>query len=87
VHGTLLCPIAAPDSSPPLDPGSVRWNKRTVYAGILLNQPSGLQSVRRGEPVLFVHVPGIPYPLMVTPAYLSEREQWAFLPCSGCGAD
>jgi hypothetical protein len=65
----------------------VQWTERTVYEGTLLNQPHGLATVRQGDVIRFVHVPGIPHPLMVTEPYLQERERWAFTPCSGCGAD
>lgn len=87
VAGTLRYAIAPADARPPLDPAAVRWVDRTVYQGTLLNQPHGLQSVRQGETLLFLCVPGIPHPLMVTLGYLNERGQWAFVPCSGCGAD
>ncbi len=87
VHGTMRCPIAPENARPPLDATCVEQRERTVYAGTLVNQPHGLTTVREGDTIRFVHVPGIPHPLMVTEAYLQERQQWAFTPCSGCGAD
>ncbi len=87
VGGVLRSPIAPPNAQPPLTVASVQWLERTVYVGQLLNQPTHLTSVRQGASVRFVHAPGLPLPLLVTPQYEAERARWAFTPCTQCGAD
>ncbi len=87
VMGTLKVPNGPPDAKPPIPQRAIRWAERTVYGGKLLNQPKNLTSVRAGEIVAFVCCTGMPHPLMVSPAYRSEREKWTFVPCTKCGAD
>lgn len=87
VGGVLRSPIAPPNAQPPLTAASVQWLERTIYVGQLLNQPTNLTTVRQGASVRFVHTPGIPQPLMITPQYEAERARWAFTPCDRCGAD
>src|SRR5437870_5758866 len=57
-----------------------------VYLGELLNQPHTLTSVKRGETVKVMAVPGMPHPLQVTDEYLRERARWKITPCDKCGA-
>ena len=85
--GVLRSPIAQRGATSAPTPASVQWLERTIYTGQLLNQPHALTSVREGAAVRFVHAPGIPNPLMITPGYESERPRWAVTPCDRCGAD
>jgi hypothetical protein len=87
VHAAARLPRAAPDAQAPPSAADVRWDTRPVYRGELLNQPHALTSVRQGDAVLFLVVPGLPNPLQVTDGYLAERARWALTPCDGCGAD
>lgn len=87
VHGTLRWPVASPDDAPPIDPASLTYVERPVYAGRLLNQPHGLPHTNEGDTLLFVASPGLPHPLRVDARYLAERPAWSYLPCSACGAD
>ena len=57
-----------------------------VYLGELLNQPHTLTSVKRGDTLKVLAVPGMPHPLQVTDDYLRERGQWQITPCEKCGA-
>ncbi|MDI1479404.1 hypothetical protein [Polyangium sp. y55x31] len=86
-HGKLRMPVAPPDAKPPIRAAQVSWDERRVYTGTLLNQPKQLQTAREGESILFVHSPGTPHPVRVTPQYLVERSQWCVLACDKCGAD
>jgi hypothetical protein len=56
-----------------------------VYIGELLNQPHALTTVKRGDPIKLISVPGLPHPLHVTDDYLAERASWAISPCNRCG--
>ncbi len=57
-----------------------------VYIGELLNQPHTLTSIKRGDKLKLLSVPGMPHPLHVTDEYLVERLQWQITPCDKCGA-
>lgn len=57
-----------------------------VYVGELLNQPHTLTSVKRGDKLKLLSVPGMPHPLHVTDEYLAERVRWTITPCDRCGA-
>ncbi|MBX7192902.1 MAG: hypothetical protein K1X94_12630 [Sandaracinaceae bacterium] len=85
--GVLRSPVAPKGPPGPPDPSLVRWLERTIYTGQLLNQPHQLTSVAQGASVRFVHAPGMPHPVLVTPGYESERPRWAVTPCDRCGAD
>jgi hypothetical protein len=85
--GVLRSPLAQRGATAAPTPSNVQWLERTIYTGQLLNQPHGLTTVREGATVRFVHAPGIPNPLMITPGYESERPRWAVTPCDRCGAD
>jgi hypothetical protein len=85
--GVLRSPIAQRGATSAPTPASVQWIERTIYTGQFLNQPHALSSVREGASIRFVHAPGIPNPLMITPGYESERPRWAVTPCDRCGAD
>ncbi|WP_434418110.1 hypothetical protein [Nannocystis pusilla] len=87
VRQTLRIPVAPEDASPPLRADAVRWVERPVYEGILLNEPHQLTTAHKGDTVLFVTSPGIPHPVRVTEAYVSERSGWSIQPCDRCGAD
>ena len=57
-----------------------------IYVGTLLNVPHELTSVRQGDLLRFLVVPGLPHPLHVTTDYLRERPFWGVVPCNQCGA-
>jgi hypothetical protein len=57
-----------------------------VFSGIVLNQPTQLQSVTKGSQIQFIVPQGGQYPLQVTRQYLQERPGWRLLmPCKKCG--
>jgi hypothetical protein len=85
--GVLRSPIMPKGPPGPAIASQLTWLERTIYQGQLLNQPHQLSTVSQGATVRFVHAPGIPNPLMITPAYEQERPRWAFTPCDRCGAD
>lgn len=88
VAGPLLAPMLNGEASPAGALSSTEPQiARTIYRGTLLNQPHQLTSVKAGMAVLFVAVPGLPHPLLVTEQYVKERAEWAFQPCNRCGAD
>lgn len=56
------------------------------FSGVVLNQPSQLQSVAPGSQIEFIVPEGGQYPLQVTPQYSAERSSWRLLmPCNKCG--
>jgi hypothetical protein len=57
-----------------------------IYVGKLLNAPHGLSTVKEGDLIRFLAVPGLPHPLHVTSGYLRERPHWGVTPCDKCGA-
>jgi hypothetical protein len=86
VSQVLRFPVAGPDAIPHTVEGA-QWQERPVYAGTLLNAPAQLDSVKRGDTIQLIHTPGMPQPILVRPEYLSERPDWALVPCNRCGAD
>lgn len=57
-----------------------------VFRGSLLNEPTELESLTRGEEILFMVPEGGEYPIRVTEKYLEERPRWRILaPCDKCG--
>jgi hypothetical protein len=87
VHARVWFPNTTREAQPPFTPSNVGWNERPVYWATLLNQPHHLTTIRQGQPLLILAVTGIPHPLQVTEAYLTERVRWAVVPCDRCGAD
>lgn len=62
-----------------------RYCGRHVFLGRLLNAPHQLESVKQGDEIRFLTCTGAEQPLMVTRAYLEERESWWVMPCEKCG--
>lgn len=87
IAGSLRLPTAPPNVPPPVPGHALQWSERTIYVGTLLNAPARLTTVREGDPIPFIHAPGLPHPLYITPEYQHERPSWCFVPCTGCGAD
>jgi hypothetical protein len=87
IHRALQMPTASELRTKPLDTSELAWVERPVYAGTLLNQPTGLETARQGQSLLFLHTPGVPHPLRVTEQYVTERARWAVSACDKCGAD
>ncbi|MFQ6041948.1 MAG: DUF2314 domain-containing protein [Candidatus Poribacteria bacterium] len=56
-----------------------------VFSGRLLNTPSQLETVKKGDTVRFVVANGAPHPVMATEKYLRERPKWRIHPCEKCG--
>src|SRR5213078_1242072 len=86
LHARVRFASVARAPGAPLATERVHWIERPVYRGTLLHATHAL-TIQNGQSLLFVVVPGIPYPLQVDEAYLAERVQWAFRPCDRCGAD
>ncbi len=88
VHGSLRIASTPAGVTPPIDPALVTWRDKPVYAGVLLNQPHGLVRIKQGARLLFLQTPGLPAAgIQVDARYLEERPGWAYVPCTGCGAD
>jgi hypothetical protein len=64
---------------------SVTARNGRAYRGKVLNAPQQLQSVRQGDEVLFLAMPGKTPPIQVSQKYLAERGQWVIEPCEKCG--
>lgn len=56
-----------------------------AYAGLLLNAPHGLTSVKQGDKILFMGSETSQHPFRVTERYLVERASWEISPCNKCG--
>lgn len=56
-----------------------------AFRGRLLNQPHRLPHLCIDNEILFLTANGAPHPILVTPRYLSEREDWQIHPCNRCG--
>jgi hypothetical protein len=56
-----------------------------TYRARLLNQPTQIAGLSAGDEILVLASAGSPYPVMVTEAYLAERDGWVIHPCDKCG--
>ena len=56
-----------------------------AYRGELLDDPSRLATLARGDTILFLPARGADNPIRVSAQYLAERPLWDITPCSGCG--
>jgi hypothetical protein len=56
-----------------------------VFSAVVLNQPTQLQGVKRGDTIEFIVPTSGKYPVQVRPKYLQERAAWSVTPCSKCG--
>jgi hypothetical protein len=86
LHGRVRFPGVAGDIGASRETERVHWVERPVYRATLLHATKAL-TICEGQSLLFVVVPGVPYPLQIDESYLAERVRWAFRPCDRCGAD
>jgi hypothetical protein len=56
-----------------------------IFAGILLNEPHNLPTLKQGDTVFLIMPEGGEYPIRVTDKYLAERNNWVIEPCDKCG--
>lgn len=56
-----------------------------TFAGRVLNQPTQLRTIQKGQQIRFIMPLGGEYPVLVTDKYLSERPSWTIHPCQKCG--
>jgi len=56
-----------------------------IFTGRVLNQPSQLNTVQRGQQIRFIMPGGSEHPVLVTDKYLRERPAWTIHPCQKGG--
>jgi len=55
------------------------------FIGELLDMPQYLNTIQKGDELLFSTHPNAQYPFLVSETYMLEREQWHISPCNACG--
>lgn len=73
------------DKPPELVWVRVTGEQANTFTGSVLNQPVGLMNVHQGSEIQFVVPAGGENPILVTPKYLMERDNWIIQPCDRCG--
>jgi hypothetical protein len=73
------------DRAPELVWVMVTGHENNVFTGLVLNQPTQLQTVQHGQKIQFIMPQGSEYPMLVTSKYLLERPAWKIHPCKECG--
>src|SRR5262245_38476224 len=63
VHGRMRFADVACEPGGPRSAARVHWIERPVYRATLLHPSHALTTVREGQSILFLVVPGVPYPL------------------------
>lgn len=56
-----------------------------VYRGYVLNKPHQLQTVKKGDLIMFTVPLAFKWPIYITRKYFEERVDWEIHPCTQCG--
>ena len=74
------------DKPPELVWVRVTGRESTAFRGTVLNQPSGLKTVKQGDSILFLACKDKKHhPFLIGDRYLQERGKWVIEPCNKCG--